>query len=174
MKKLAGLILFSLVWGSINPAWSKVGTSLSFETFRPFLARRYNTLLGWKGYPVTLVDPHLYLHDRKTLRLIASVEFQVSQMQIRGVIFKMDHPYQKLTFDEQQELNWFLVLASDSRVTPYHLKAAFERKQCQDVPVFRMGLKPDLWLTVFSDYQTTFVKISMDGPPSAPFLSNCL
>lgn len=174
MKFFASLILFSLVWGSTLPAMSQLGTPFSMETFKPFLARRYNTLLGWQGRPVSLEDPHLYLYgsEGKEAQLVASVEFGLRGKNIESAVFKLHRPYAQLGFRESQELNWFLVLLTRSQVTPQDVKHAFAKaKACRSS---EFQLAPGVgYLTVYSDYQSTYVRVSQRGSARAPQLSTC-
>lgn len=173
MKSLASLIFFSLAWGSMHPAWSQVGTPFTMESFKPFLKRGYNTLLGWRGQPVTLKDPHLYLHAPHTQHLLAAVEFGLQQQRVEYMILKITHAFARLDYAETQELKWFLLLSSNSRVTLQHVQAAFSaQKKCPGT-LFRLGQTPELWLTVYSDYQSTYVRIAQTGPAEAPLLANC-
>lgn len=173
MKRIASLILFSLVWGSMHPAWSQVGTPFTMETLKPFLQRGYNTLLGWRGFPVTLEDPHLYLHDSHSRRLLASIEFGLQQQRVEQMVLKLTRAFAQLDYAEAQELNWFLVLSSNSRVTPRDVQAAFASQNKCPGTSFRLGQKPELWLTVFSDYQSTYVRVSRQGSLQAPLLAAC-
>jgi len=175
MKFWASLISFSLVWGSTLPALSQLGTPFSMESFKPFLARRYNTLLGFQGRPVSLEDPHLYLYgsEGQAAQLVASVEFGLNGKTIESALLKLNQPYDKLGYRETQELNWFLVIATRSQVTPQHVKMAFAKRQVCHGSEFRLDAGPAHYLTVYSDYQSTYIRVSQRGALKAPLLSHC-
>ncbi|PIQ23563.1 hypothetical protein COW36_13910 [bacterium (Candidatus Blackallbacteria) CG17_big_fil_post_rev_8_21_14_2_50_48_46] len=173
MKLIASLILFSLAWGSTSLAWSQVGTPFSMQSFKPFLERNYNTLLGWKGQPVSLDDPHLYLYESQTNRVVAEIEFGLTGQKIEQMLLKIPKAYEQFGFVEHQELRWFLVLASKAQITPADVKRAFQfQKKCR-TQEYRMGLNPELYLTVLSDYQTTYLRVALKGAAQAPQLGAC-
>jgi hypothetical protein len=173
MKLFASLIFFSLVWGSTLPALSQLGTPFSMKTFKPFLDRGYNTLLGWNGRPVTLEDPHLHLYASEGKRLFASVEFGLRQKEIETVVLKLNQPYAKFGFAEDQELDWFLLLTTQAQITPKQVKTAFAKRKPCNSSEFKLDTAPARYLTVYSDYQSTYVRVSQRGSAKAPQLERC-
>lgn len=176
MRRSAWLFALLLLTGGIwpRPVWAQLDTPFSLDTFRPYLARNYNTLLGWQGQPVTLSDGHLYLYRPRTQIARVQLEFIWDSRRIHTEIFKAFTPWSAFDYDLKQELNWFLVYATQSRVTPDDLQQAFQAfEKCRQsefrIPYETRGAA--YYLTVFANHQETFVRVSLTGTPRAPLVS---
>lgn len=163
------MLLFFLC--QMAPAQARLGAEFSLTNLQSFLERGYITRLGWQGWPITL-DPHLYLHDKRTLAIIAELEFSVQHHHIDTQILKIYQPLKKLSENSRQELFWFALEASNRFVSEDLMKKLFDQN-CQGewrIPEFTSY---PLFVTLYSDRDVTYLRFATHGSVNAPALSQC-
>lgn len=135
-------------------AQARLGQPYSIDTFQPYFQRGYNTLLGWKGYPVQLTDPHVYLYQKGSARPKAQVEFLYRNQKIHTEILKLFQNFKRLDFEARQELNWFLLTSTDGKVNQQHLHK-MQQESCAT------GYLAPYYLTLYTHSEETLLKISL-------------
>ena len=163
------LLLFFLLQ---IPAHAELGSTYTLLSFTSFLERGYITRLGWQGHPISSEDPHIYLHDSKSLALLAEVEFGLSQGVINTQILKIYQPLDKLSVFSKKELSWFALEASKQSITQEQMEDLLRHK-CQGEWKFSQFTSSPLFVTLYSDREATFLRISKRGSAKAVPASQC-
>lgn len=164
---LFGGVLFTFLLLSQQPLWAAVGAKYSFQSFKPYLAREYNTLLGWQGQPVSLEDPHLYLHSGSSQRLLAELEFVQAGGLIRTQTLKLYPQQAQLQDVEFQEILYFALEASHHQLDQNQLKKLLNAN-CQGE--WRLGT---LFLTLMLERQAIWLRLSAQGSAQSKEISSC-
>jgi len=153
------------------PAHAQIGAIYSLDSFKPYLERGYNTRIGWQGGPVHAEFPHLYLHSSESLKLLAELEFGHSNGRIHTQLIKLQQALKQISSQERQELLWFALEASGGKLQPSELQHLLETPCLGEWQVITP--QQTLYVTFFTDQQSTYLRFSERGRSSTPKLSQC-
>ena len=150
----SGMLLSFFCLLVASSASAAVGDMYSLQAFRPYLARQYNTRLGWQGYPVKLDDPHLFWYDRLSLKPLAELEFLSLQGRITTQTLKVNLPYQKIKDAALQEFAYFALESSHNQLN-HELLQTMMRNKCQGQWQYK-----HLVVSLILDKKSTWLRIS--------------
>ncbi|MGV3524474.1 MAG: hypothetical protein ACO1RX_09625 [Candidatus Sericytochromatia bacterium] len=164
-------LLAALLFGvsSTGPAWAKLGSPYGVFSFQAYLERGYNTRLGWRGQPVTAEDSLLILHEGRSGRVLAEAAFLHHPQGIHTQILKLYQPLQQLSSFSQRELRWFALEASGGQFQAEQLQQMLKRR-CRG----EWRIKEQLFVSLSSDRQHTWLRFSQRGNSRSPHLATCL
>lgn len=165
----SGMLLLFFAF-NIKPARAEVGALYSLQAFQPYLARQYNTRLGWQGYPVKIDDPHLFWYDRLSLKPLAEIEFSHSQGRILTQTLKMNIPSREIKDLLWQEFIYFGLESSRNQLTQELLQTMI-RNRCQGQWQYKQ-----FFISLILDKKSTWLRVSNQANTSSHIqnLSVCL
>lgn len=130
----------------VPPVNAELAAKFSLKSFKPYLAREYNTVEGWLGQPVNLKDPRVFKYWPKSNNVMASMEFnyELKTKNIISEVFNFRKDYNELNYKDHKVLNHFLLHSTKGDITPEHIKIAFSSISPCNSHTFKVKTARDL------------------------------